>query len=220
MSGIIRKNAVYFFAKKRYNQTAKKRKEPGLKSGIENMENSVLNTILSRSSIRAYTPEKLNEFELDVLKKAALASPTAMNRQDQRFIFVLTDEKRARLEEAIVEGVVASGNTAFIERMRSRGGKVTYDAPLVIIICAKPSHFAPVDAGIAVENIAIAAKSIGLESVILGMPASAFSAPGGEKAKAEFGFPEGFEFQIAVSVGHGAMEKAPHEWDDGHITEL
>ena len=184
------------------------------------MENQVLNTILSRSSIRAYSPQKLNEAELDVIKKAALASPTAMNRQEQRFIFVLTDEKRARLEQAIVEGVIASGNEAFAERIKSRGGKVTYDAPLVIIICAKPSHFAPVDAGIAVENIAIAAKSIGLDTVILGMPASAFTAPNSEEAKKEFGFPEGYEFQIAVSVGHRAMDKAPHDWDDSHIIEL
>ncbi|MBO6062031.1 MAG: nitroreductase family protein, partial [Clostridia bacterium] len=152
------------------------------------------------------------------LKKAALASPTAMNKQEQRFIFV-TGEKLPRLEEAIVEGVVASGNEAFIERMRQRGGKVTYGAPLVVIICANPSRFAPVDAGIAVENLALAAKSLGLESVILGMPAAAFG-PGCEAAKAEFGFPEGYEFFIAISIGRGAVEKAPHEWDESHVIEL
>lgn len=184
------------------------------------MENRVLETMLARSSIRAYTEEKLNEFELDVIKKAALSSPTAMNRQDQRFIFVLTDEKRARLEQAILDGVIASGNEAFIERMKARGGKVTYGAPLVVIICAKPGPFAPVDAGIAVENIALAAKSLGLDSVILGMPRAAFDGPAKAEHEKEFGFPEGFEFMIAISVGHRAMEKAPHEWDDGHIIEL
>ncbi len=180
------------------------------------MGNLILNTILSRSSIRAYQDEKLCEGELEFLKKAALASPTAMNRQEQRFIFVTSDEKRERLEQAIVEGVIASGNEAFIERMKSRGGKVTYNAPLVVIICAKPSHFAPVDAGIAVENIVLAAGSMGLGSVILGMPASAFG-PGSESVKREFGFPEGFEFMIAVSVGTPAVQKTPHEWDESHI---
>ena len=184
------------------------------------MNNLVLNTILSRSSIRAYQDEKLCDGEIEYLKKAALASPTAMNRQDQRFIFVTSDDKRTRLEQAIVDGVLASGNKDFAERMKARGGRVTYGAPLVIIICAKPSHFAPVDAGIAVENIAIAAKSIGLDSVILGMPASAFSGPGADAVKREFAFPEGFEFQIAISVGRGAMEKAPHEWEEGHVIML
>ena len=184
------------------------------------MGNLILNTILSRSSIRAYQDEKLCEGELEFLKKAALASPTAMNRQEQRFIFVTSDEKRERLEQAIVEGVIASGNEAFIERMRSRGGKVTYNAPLVVIICAKPSHFAPVDAGIAVENIAIAAKSIGLGSVILGMPDAAFRGPNAEEVKREFGFPEGYEFQIAISVGRSATSKEPHTWDESHVIDL
>lgn len=184
------------------------------------METTVLNTILERSSIRGYTPEKLTGDEIDALKKAALASPTAMNRQDQRFIFVLTDEKRARLEQAIIDGVLASGNRDFAERMKSRGGKVTYDAPLVIIICAKPSHFADVDAGIAVENIVLAAQSMGLSSVILGMPGSAFSGPAAEEVKREFAFPEGFEFRIAVSVGHAAVTKAPHEWNEEHVIEV
>jgi nitroreductase len=182
--------------------------------------NTVLETVCARSSIRAYTPEKLTEEELSALRKAALASPTAMNRQDQRFIYITSDEKRARLEEAIIEGVVASGNTAFLERMKSRGGKVTYDAPLVVVICAKPGRFSPVDAGIAVENLALAAKSMGLDSVILGMPAAAFSGPNAEAAKAEFAFPEGFEFEIAISIGHRAMDKAPHEYDGSHVIDL
>ncbi len=182
--------------------------------------NTVLETVCARSSIRAYTPEKLTEEELSALRKAALASPTAMNRQDQRFIFITDPERRMRLEQAIVDGVIASGNVDFAERMKSRGGKVTYDAPLVVLICAKPSHFAPVDAGIAVENIAIAAKSIGLGSVILGMPASAFNRPGAEEVKREFGFPEGYEFQIAISVGRSATSKEPHTWDESHVIDL
>lgn len=191
-------------------------KEAAENRSRQKMGNLVLNTILSRSSIRAYQSEKLCEGELEFLKKAALASPTAMNRQEQRFIFVTDDDKRARLEQAIIDGVIASGNEAFAERIRMRGGQVTYGAPLVIIICAKPGKFAPVDAGIAVENIAIAAKAIGLDSVILGMPAAAFG-PGCDEAKREFGFPEGYEFQIAISVGRGAAEKAPHEWDESHV---
>ena len=184
------------------------------------MSNLVLNTILSRSSIRGYRDVKLNEGELEALRKAALASPTAMNKQEQRFIFVASDEMRARLEQAIVDGIIASGNEAFIERMKSRGGKVTYNAPLVVLICAKPSRFAPVDAGVAVENLAITAKSLGLGSVILGMPAAAFSGPDAEEVKKEFGFPEGYEFQIAISVGVGAVEKEPHTWDETHVIDL
>ncbi|MBQ5488300.1 MAG: nitroreductase family protein, partial [Clostridia bacterium] len=56
------------------------------------MENTVLDTILARSSIRAYTGEPLTCEQLAALKAAALASPTAMNRQDQRFVFITDRE--------------------------------------------------------------------------------------------------------------------------------
>ncbi|MBR0135863.1 MAG: nitroreductase family protein [Clostridia bacterium] len=184
------------------------------------MENAVLNTMLSRSSIRAYSEKKLTAEELDSLKKAALSAPTAMNRRDQRFIFVTNEDKIAEFEAAVMNGIIASGNTDFAERMKARGGKVAYGSPLIVFICAKPSHYAPVDAGIAVENIALAAKSLGLDSVILGMPSVAFSGEGSEAIRSSFGFPEGYEFQIAIAVGHRAMDKEPHEWDEAHVIEL
>ena len=184
------------------------------------MENKVLEIIEARSSIRAYTDEKLTADELAVLRRAALASPTAMNRQTQRFIFVTGDGKRAELEKGIYESIIRHADPAFVERIKSRGGQVTYNAPLVVLICAAPGHFARVDAGIAVENIALAAKSLGLDSVILGMPEGAFAGDEGAAMREGFRFPEGYEFCIAISVGHRAMDKDPHEWDESHIIEL
>lgn len=184
------------------------------------MENMVLNTILARSSIRAYTGEKLTEAELDALRTAALASPTAMNRQTQRFIFVTDDAKLAEFEKGIYDSIMKHADPAFAERIKSRGGKVAYGAPLVVIICAAPGHFARVDSGIAVENIALTAKSLGLDSVILGMPEGAFAGDEGKAMRESFRFPEGYEFCIAISVGHRAMDKEPHEWDRSHVIDL
>ncbi|MBO4847694.1 MAG: nitroreductase family protein [Clostridia bacterium] len=181
------------------------------------MINMVLDAMLKRSSIRGYKPEKLTEKELAVLKKAALSSPTAMNRQDQRFVFATDAALIERLDNEIMEGIVRSGNVEFAERMKARGGKPTYGAPLVVVICSRPAHFSRVDAGIAVENIALAAKSIGLDSVILGMPEGAFSGEEGRAMRELFRFPEGFEFSIAISVGRRATDKEPHEWNEDHV---
>ena len=69
------------------------------------------------------------------------------------------------------------------------------------------------DAGIAVENIALAAEGLGLGSVIIGVIKGAMS---GEKkvyfSKA-LNFPENYEFEIAIAIGHKAVEKEPHEYD-------
>lgn len=184
------------------------------------MENAVLNTMLERSSIRAYTDEKLTHEELEALKKAALSSPTAMNRQDQRFIFVTGDEKLDLLENSVMQSIIDSGNADFAERIKSRGGKTIYNARLIVVIAAKPSRFSGVDAGIAVENLALCAKSLGLDSVILGMPEGAFKGRNAELLRREFRIPDGFEFQIAIGIGHRAMDKAPHEWDVSHVISI
>lgn len=184
------------------------------------MTNEVLETILKRSSIRAYSPEKLTDEELAALKTAALAAPTAMNRQEQRFVFVTDPDKLELLEKSIMDNIIRSGSVEFAERIKARGGRTTYWAPLVVIICSKPSHFSRVDAGIAVENIALAAKSIGLDSVILGMPEGAFTCEGGEALKEAMRFPEGYEFSIAIAVGHRAMDKAPHERNEEHVINV
>ena len=184
------------------------------------MENTVLKTMLERSSIRAYTDEAITDGELAALKKAALSAPTAMNRQDQRFIFVTAKDKLDLLENAVMQGIIESGNKEFAERIKSRGGRTLYNAQLVVIIAAKEAHFSRVDAGIAVENLALCAKSLGLDSVILGMPEGVFAGAHAEEMKKAFLFPEGCSFQIAIGIGHRAMDKEPHEWNEEHVIEI
>ena len=70
-----------------------------------------------------------------------------------------------------------------------------------------------VDSGIAVQNMAIAAESMGLGNLIIGC---VYDALHGEK-KAYFdkalAIPEGYSFQIALAVGHKTDNKTPHDYD-------
>ena len=184
------------------------------------MDNPVLEAILSRSSIRAYKDMPLTENQLAALKKAALAAPTAMNRQEQRFLFVTNKAAVERINAAVYDKILASGNEAFIERIKSRGGRVLYSPPLFVGIFAKPGRFPGVDAGIAVQNLALEAKELGLDSVILGMPDAAFIGEEGKRFAAELGVPEGYDFIIGIAIGHRDMDKEPHEWDESHIIEV
>ena len=113
--------------------------------------NDVIKTMLERSSIRAYTDEKLTQEQISLLRNAALSAPTAMNAQDQRFVFVTNAEIIAELEAGVVEAACAGGDAAFAERIKQRGGKIMYDAPLFVGIFAHSAKFSGVDAGIAVR---------------------------------------------------------------------
>ena len=50
--------------------------------------NETLQSIFSRSSTRKFTTQKVSAEDIEVLKKAALAAPTARNLQELRFAFV------------------------------------------------------------------------------------------------------------------------------------
>ncbi len=52
------------------------------------------------------------------------------------------------------------------------------------------------------------------------MPEGAFTGNNGEALRAEYLFPEGFEFSIAIAIGHRAMDKAPHEWNGEHVIDI
>ena len=83
--------------------------------------NDVIKTMLERSSIRAYTDEKLTQEQISLLRNAALSAPTAMNAQDQRFVFVTNAEIIAELEAGVVEAACAGGDAAFAEQLSAKG---------------------------------------------------------------------------------------------------
>ena len=127
------------------------------------MKNAVLDAIFTRSSIRAYTPEKLTNEELDALKQAALASPTARNSQLQRYYFITCDKLNREIEQAVVDTMIAQGEYPAEKRDKCKGA-VLFEAPLLVVIAVRSDNsWGEVDAGIAVENLAIAAKSMGLD---------------------------------------------------------
>ncbi len=183
------------------------------------MSNSVIETIKTRSSIRAYKKTALTEEQIKTLTEAGLAAPSAMNRQDYKFIAISNEEKLAEWEQGVVAFFEDINETAMIDRLKERNNKVLYDAPTVIIIASgtMDSNYSGVDAGIAVQNIALAAKSMGLDSVILGMPSVVFKGKDSEKFKEVLSIPEGYSYTIAIGVGHADMEKDPHPLDTSKV---
>ncbi len=181
------------------------------------MADTVLKTIKARSSIRKYTDEKLTEAELQALKEAALASPTARNLQNQRFFFI-TNEK---ILDDIDKAAARATHDGVLPENFSR---ITYGAPLVVIIgITKESRYGLIDSGIAVQSLALEAKELGLDSVILGMVEYAVQywlAPEAKEIRAEIGMDDELEFAIAISIGHKATDKEPHSVDFEHIIDV
>ena len=57
------------------------------------MKNEAIDNIMTRVSVREFTGEKISEAQLDTLLRAAMAAPSALNKQPWAFI-VVTDEAK------------------------------------------------------------------------------------------------------------------------------
>lgn len=162
----------------------------------------VLKAISERSSTRGYTQQKLTNEELTCLIKAGLQAPTAANTQEISISVV--DSANPILKE--IEDEKNAGKT--------QDNNFYYDAPTVLFLSGKSDFpWTSVDAGIAVENISLAAEGLGLGSLIIGCVKNALLGDKKEYFANALKFPEGYEFTIAIAVGHKAVTKEPHTFD-------
>ena len=78
-----------------------------------------------------------------------------------------------------------------------------YEAPTVVIISAERSFkWSSVDAGIAVENMALAAQGLGLGNVIIGCIDDALKGEKQDYFSKVLDFPEGYEYKIEIGRAH------------------
>ena len=122
------------------------------------MTNQVIENILARKSVRSFTQESVPEEMIETMLRAAMAAPSSKNRQPAEFV-VITD--RAVLDR------LAAG---------LRHAKMLAQAPLAIAVygqtvCKGPDGapatniFWEQDCAAAVENLLLAAESLGLGAV-------------------------------------------------------
>jgi nitroreductase len=177
------------------------------------LSNEVLATIKQRSSARAYSSEELTASELDTIIKAGLMAPTGMNRQEIHFTVVKGDNPI--LEELDEEKRKLRGQ-------EKQPHNFYYEAPVLIFLSAENGFkWSIVDAGIAVENMTLAAESLGLGTLIIGCVYDALHGEKQEYFSEKLCIPEGYSFQIALAVGHKTDNKTPHEYDyDKQVTVL
>ena len=182
--------------------------------------NETLKNIANRYTCRDFNDTPLTEAQTEELVKAALAAPSAMNLQPWHVIIV-TD--KALVDELDAEGMdILSKNEdqSMYERMMSRGGKLFYNAPCLVIILSDGSKWGTLDCGILCQNVVIAAESMGLGTCIVGMAGLPLNGPKADEYKKRLNFPEGHTFAIGILVGEINSGKEPHELDRSKVSYI
>ena len=152
--------------------------------------------IRERRSVRKFTAEPVEDKDLRILLEAIRWTPSWANTQVWEVILVREKAVKDRLSKLL---------------NRNSAQKAVADAPLVFALAAKKGlsgfyggkavtdkgDWLMFDLGLAAQNLCLAAHSLGLGSVVVGL----FEA---EKAKEILNIPEGYDITVLVPVGHPA----------------
>lgn len=123
-----------------------------------NAEQAVLDNIATRTSIRDYEARPVEKEKIEKMLRAAMAAPTAMNKQPWHFVVV---------DQRNVLDALAGANLY---------AKMLKKAPLAIVVCGNTDKmiegggrdFWIQDASAATENLLLAAHAMGLGAVWTG----------------------------------------------------
>lgn len=131
----------------------------GLTAAANDGGNAAIENIMTRTSVRAYTDQAVEPEKVETILRAAMAAPSAGNKQPWRFV-VVTDKE-------ILQQISDTLHTI----------RMAKDAPLAIVVCGDLTATFPgdgldywvEDTSAATENLLLAAHSLGLGAVWCGI---------------------------------------------------
>ncbi len=164
----------------------------------QTQEQAVLDNIATRTSIRDYEARPVEKEKVEKMLRAAMAAPTAMNKQPWHFVVV---EQRSVLDS------LADANP---------NAKMLLKAPLAIVVCGDMDKviegggrdFWIQDASAATENLLLAAHAMGLGAVWTG------AYPSEERSKAisaTLSLPDNLVPLNMIVIGYPAEHPQPKD---------
>ncbi|MCL6638143.1 MAG: nitroreductase family protein [Firmicutes bacterium] len=152
--------------------------------------------IEARRSIRRFKADPVADGQLERVLNAARLAPSWKNLQCWRFIVIRSEEGRASVLPAFDDS--------------NPGKKAIMAAPVLIVLCADPEAsgkmgdrlYYLVDAGIAMENLMLAARAEGLGTCWLGE----FNE---DAARVPLGVPEGWRVVGMTPLGYPDQDPKP-----------
>lgn len=174
----------------------------------------VLEAIKSRRSIRQYKTDSIDDKTLQKIMEAAQWAPSWANTQCWRFIVVRDRAIKARVADTLSKTKRPDGTIS-----NNVATKAVLEAPVLIVACAEMSksgcnrndgtpltdkggYWYMFDVALAMQNLVLAAHSLGLGTVIVGN----FDA---QRAAAVLKVAEGFCVVAMTPLGYLAQEPGP-----------
>lgn len=192
---------------------SEKEVEPVVYKG-ENQE-AIIDTILTRRSIRKYKNQEVTQETLDTLMECAIFSPSAINAQPW--------EVRVIQNSNLLEEI----SKRHLEYLKSNAKKIpdatpysaNYNAPVLIVIARELSSKATLsnwlDCGILLQTILLAAHGLNLATCPMASIVPFLNAKSNADVLALIKIPEGYEIAITAALGYpDESPEAPIRYSD------
>ena len=166
---------------------------------------NTLEAIASRKSTRAYTSQAVSEEALEAILKAGSAAPVAMAKYDSLHITVIQNA-------SLLHRINEMTSEMFSKRLGVKKN-TDFGATTMILVSTQAGQLPPemefANAGIVVENMILAATSLGIDSVILGGAPAVIA--GDDALVEELGIPQGFRPVLGALLGYAATNEPAKE---------
>jgi len=164
----------------------------------------VLSVIHSRKSVRHFTEQKVSREQLEILLRAGMAAPTAVNRQPWAFVAIDSREVLDSLSSNL-------SNNAILKR-----------ATAAIVVCGDMNKvferlpdFWIQDCSAASQNILLAAEGIGLGAVWIGVFPNDSRV---NKVKSVLNLPDNLVPLNIIAIGYPTgVEKPKDKWKEENV---
>lgn len=170
------------------------------------MNNAVIDNMKTRRSCRKYKKEQVKAEELQAVLEAGTWAPTAKGLQDPWIVAVQNADDLARLTRMNAEVMGVKANPY-------------YDAPTYVLVFATDGgKNALQDGSCVLENMMLAAHSLGLATCWINREREMFATEEGRELMRKWGLPDGLMGVGALSLGYpdgGTHEPKPRK--EGYV---
>ncbi|MBO5717639.1 MAG: nitroreductase [Alistipes sp.] len=159
-------------------------------------EQAVVETIMTRRSVRNYTAEPVNREQMAKILECGIYAPSAMNMQPWAVRVVDAPD--------FIEGVTNIAVEQNPQLKEQEGFRNFFrNAPTVAFIaCPVESYSGEYDCGLLSENMMLAAWSMGVGSCCLGSVVPVMNSEAAKPYLERLQLPEGYKLQVAIAFGY------------------
>ena len=185
--------------------------------------NEVIKTLLERRAVRKYQDKPVSREDLELIVKCGQYAATGMGRQPWHFAVVTDPAILQKITDANAALVLDDPKAPphMKESVRNGSFDTFRGAPCAVLVSGDGTDSSTIaDCANAVENMAIAAKSLGLDSCYLASHQICLNHPSGGELKKLLGVPEGYTPNFALAIGYGDMNPVAAPRREGTVTWL